>query len=102
MSEHPWTIDSIAHALPHPEQRAAFMRDVSFTDVADLPARLERWIKFVGGIEEARAKAHEVNAHYAEHGTFPDEDEAESEESRAAFREWEQRMEALRKGHNAA
>lgn len=102
MSGQPHTIDSIAHALPHPEQRATFMRDVSFTPVDQLPARLERWIKFIDDIESGRVKAREVGAYFAEHGRLPDEYQEESEESRAAFHEWEQRMQALREGRNVA
>ncbi|WP_367139679.1 MULTISPECIES: hypothetical protein [Streptomyces] len=55
MSDTSWTIDSIAHALPHPELRATFMQEVSFTDVQELPAIFERWVDFIHRFEADRA-----------------------------------------------
>ncbi|WP_329330772.1 hypothetical protein OIU81_03060 [Streptomyces sp. NBC_01454] len=54
MSTGPWTVDSIAHALPHSELRAQFMREATFTNVRELPATLERWVEFIEDFEAGR------------------------------------------------
>ncbi|KEF04657.1 MULTISPECIES: hypothetical protein [Streptomyces] len=76
MSSEPWTIDSIAHALPHPELRATFMRDVSFTDVQRLPDILERWVRFIAEFEEGRPRIEKLRSHYRETGRLPADYEA--------------------------
>jgi hypothetical protein len=68
----PWTIDSIAHALPHPELRATFMRDVSFTDVSELPAILDRWVHFIQEFESDRDRLERLRSLIRENGSLPD------------------------------
>ncbi|WP_326693236.1 MULTISPECIES: hypothetical protein [unclassified Streptomyces] len=101
MSNQPWTIDTIAHALPHPDQRAAFMRDVSFTSVDQLPARLERWQRFVEQIQAAGTRAEQLREYAEQHDGQLPSDYRETPESRDAWNEWEQQM-RQHQGHNAA
>ncbi|MFI8942706.1 hypothetical protein [Streptomyces syringium] len=68
----PWTIDSIAHALPHPELRATFMREATFTDVRDLPAILERWVKLIGDFEADRPRVEQLRETLRQNGHLPD------------------------------
>ncbi|MFH8410685.1 hypothetical protein ACH4FX_38830 [Streptomyces sp. NPDC018019] len=76
MSSEPWTIDSIAHALPHPELRATFMRDVSFTDVQRLPGTLERWVRFIERFEADRPRIEKLRSHLRGSGHLPADYEA--------------------------
>ncbi|GCD47764.1 hypothetical protein [Streptomyces paromomycinus] len=76
MSSQPWTIDSIAHVLPHPELRATFMRDVSFTDVQCLPDILERWVRFIEDFEAGRPRVEKLRSHLRESGHLPADYEA--------------------------
>lgn len=75
MSE-PWTIDGIAHALPHPELRATFMREVNFTPVDRLPAALEKWRRLVEDFDAQRPRAEALGSYYREHGQLPPDYEA--------------------------
>ncbi|MGW0903095.1 hypothetical protein [Streptomyces sp. NPDC002853] len=47
MSNQPWTIDAIAHAIPVAEVRQTFLRQASLTPLPDLPEVLARWQRFV-------------------------------------------------------
>ncbi|MFI1970637.1 hypothetical protein BLA24_04730 [Streptomyces cinnamoneus] len=67
----PWTIDGIGHALPHPELRATFMREVSFTDVRELPAVLERWVAFIQTFEAERPRLEQLRELVHENGHPP-------------------------------
>ncbi|MEV4439951.1 hypothetical protein AB0K09_13155 [Streptomyces sp. NPDC049577] len=67
-----WTIDSISHALPHPELRATFMRDVSFTDVRRLPEICDRWVRFIKAFEAERPRIEHIQALLSENGRLPD------------------------------
>lgn len=73
MSDASWTIDSIAHALPHPELRATFMREVSFTEVSELPAILDRYVRFIEKIEADRPRIEALRARIGENGELPDD-----------------------------
>lgn len=66
-----WTIDSIAHALPHPELRATFMREASFTGVRQLPDILQRWVDFIERFEAERPRVEALRARIAENGELP-------------------------------
>lgn len=101
MSEQAWTIDSIAHALPHPELRATFMRQATFTDVAKLPAILERWQRRVEAMQAAQPEIDRVRAYAETHDGETPSEYGETPESRAAWDEWEQSMRE-QQGHNAA
>lgn len=98
----PWTVDAIAHALPHPELRQTFMRQVNLTPLPDLPAVLDKWVRFVGEWEAGQPEIEELRAYALEHdGQLPPEHQ-ETPESVAGFEDWEQRMAALKQGHSAA
>ncbi|MFF7023009.1 hypothetical protein ACFY97_18650 [Streptomyces klenkii] len=71
MSDTPWTIDSIAHALPHPELRATFMQEVSFTDVRELPAIFERWVDFIAEFEAGRDRIEQLRDTIRQNGQPP-------------------------------
>ncbi|MEU2565097.1 hypothetical protein ABZ626_38100 [Streptomyces longispororuber] len=47
MSEQPWTIDAIAHAIPNADTRQNFLRAVNLTPLPELPEVLARWQRFV-------------------------------------------------------
>ncbi len=70
-SRQQWTIDSISHALPHPELRAAFMREASFTDVGRLPEILQRWVDFIERFEADRPRIEVLRARITENGEIP-------------------------------
>lgn len=71
-----WTIDSIAHALPHPELRATFQREVSFTEVGKLPGIIEKWVDFIERIEAGKPRIEQLRAYFHENGHLPPEYEA--------------------------
>lgn len=48
MSDQPWTIDSLAHALPAPELRQEFLRTAHLATLEELPGVFARW----GGLVE--------------------------------------------------
>ncbi|MET8014729.1 hypothetical protein ABZU86_33585 [Streptomyces sp. NPDC005271] len=88
MSSENWTIDSIAHALPHPELRAAFMQETSFTDVTKLPGILAKWVDFIERFEAERPRVEAVRDYYREHGQLPAEYETESADGAALYQQW--------------
>ncbi|MFE9382345.1 hypothetical protein ACFYMO_03775 [Streptomyces sp. NPDC007025] len=73
MSEQPWTIDTIAHALPHPELRATFMRDVNLTPVDRLPDVIARWTRFVEQWEASKLGLDQIQSYIRDHGELPPE-----------------------------
>ncbi|MFJ8737755.1 hypothetical protein OG948_27860 [Embleya sp. NBC_00888] len=78
-STDPWTVDRIAHALPHPEARHEFLRLVHLTPIGDLPGLLARYThaaeELIAGLPHARALAAQVRAT----GKDPDLDEVDEE-----------------------
>ncbi|GAA2724209.1 MULTISPECIES: hypothetical protein [Streptomyces] len=68
---HSWTIDSIGHALPHPELRATFLREVTFTDVRELPGVIERWVAFIEDFEAERPRLEQLRALVHDNGRLP-------------------------------
>lgn len=70
MSE-PRTIDAITHALPHPELRARFMREVNLTDIDQLPDVIARWQRFVEKWEAGKPERDALIAYVREHGVEP-------------------------------
>jgi hypothetical protein len=76
VSTQPWTIDAIAHALPHPELRAQFQREATFTEVSQLPAIGDRWVDFIQRFEADQPRVERLRRHVAEHGTLPADYEA--------------------------
>ncbi|MFE6891995.1 hypothetical protein [Streptomyces sp. NPDC057694] len=84
MSEQPWTIDAIAHAIPAADTRQTFLREVNLTPLPDLPAVLARWQRFVehwrdetvprldGILEHARDHGGELPPEYADDGGTSD------------------------------
>jgi hypothetical protein len=73
MSPQTWTIDAIAHALPHPELRQTFMRETHLAPIGELEAVLDRWIRFVEEFEAGRPRIEALRAHVTEHGQLPPE-----------------------------
>jgi hypothetical protein len=102
VSGKPWTIDSITHALPHPELRACFQREVSFTEVGKLPAILQRWVQFIADVEAGRVEADRISAYVRDHGQLPDGYDVDTRESVAQYEELKARLAAHRQGHHAA
>ncbi|WP_438489635.1 hypothetical protein [Streptomyces sp. S186] len=66
-----WTVDSIAHALPHSELRATFMREFAFSDVREVPAVLERWVKFIESFEADRERVEHLRTAFHGSGHLP-------------------------------
>ncbi|MEU1628587.1 hypothetical protein ABZ746_25390 [Streptomyces sp. NPDC020096] len=71
MSSEPWTIDSIAHALPHPVTRQQFLAEINLAPVDDLPNILQRWIRVAEDWTAAGPRLEALREHYQEHGTLP-------------------------------
>jgi hypothetical protein len=80
----PWTVDRIAHALPHPDARHEFLRLVHLTPIGDLPTLLARYVQaaeeLLSVLPRARALAAQVHAT----GLDPELDEVDEE----TVREW--------------
>jgi hypothetical protein len=78
-SSDPWTVDRIAHALPHPDARHEFLRLVHLTPIGDLPDLLDRYAQaaesLLAGLPHARALA----AQTAATGKDPEFDEVDEE-----------------------
>ncbi|AKA08468.1 hypothetical protein ACFU90_23275 [Streptomyces noursei] len=66
-----WTVDGISHALPHSELRATFMREIGFTDVRELPAVLNRWVKFIETFEADRERVEHLRTSFCGAGNLP-------------------------------
>ncbi|MGG2461153.1 hypothetical protein ACO0M4_15240 [Streptomyces sp. RGM 3693] len=66
-----WTVDGISHALPHSELRATFMQEVAFTDVRDVPAVLNRWMKFIESFEADRERVEHLRTTFRGAGHLP-------------------------------
>ncbi|ANZ20880.1 hypothetical protein ACH4YO_28205 [Streptomyces noursei] len=66
-----WTVDGIAHALPHSELRATFMREITFTDVQDVPAVLNRWVTFIETFEADRERVEDLRTAVRGSGHLP-------------------------------
>lgn len=86
-----WTIDSISHALPHPDLRAGFMREVTFKSISDLPGTFDRWVSLIERFDAERPRVDELADYYRQHGQLPDEHEAESADGRALYENWKGR-----------
>ncbi|WP_406280885.1 hypothetical protein [Embleya sp. NBC_00896] len=78
-STDPWTVDRIAHALPHPDARHEFLRLVHLTPIGDLPLLLARYVQaaeeLITALPHTRALAAQVRAT----GKDPDLDEVDEE-----------------------
>ncbi|MDT0345909.1 hypothetical protein [Streptomyces litchfieldiae] len=88
-----WTIDAIAHALPHPELRATFLREATFSEIGLLPAVLQRWRRLAEAFEAGRSQLTRLVEYFDEHGRLPAEYEAESPEGVAMYEQWKNRLE---------
>ena len=102
MSEQPWTIDAIAHAIPVAEVRQTFLRKANLTPLPELPAVLASWQRFVEHWRDDVAPRLDDVLEYAKthNGQLPDE-YRETPESRNAWDQWEQSM-RQHQGHSAA
>lgn len=102
MTQQPWTIDSIAHALPAADLRQNFLREVNLTPLPDLPAVLARWQCFAENWRDHTSPALDALLEYAKthNGELPAQ-YRETPESRTAWDQWEQSM-RQQQGHSAA
>lgn len=75
-SEQHWTIDSIAHALPHPLTRQKFLAEVNLAPVGELPAVLGRWVGVAQDWIEAQPRIEALRQHVKDHGGLPAEYES--------------------------
>ncbi|MEW1653635.1 MULTISPECIES: hypothetical protein [unclassified Streptomyces] len=66
-----WTVDGIAHALPHSELRATFLREIGFTDVRELPGLLDRWVRFIESFEADRERVEQLRTTLSGAGNLP-------------------------------
>lgn len=76
MSETPWTIDSIGHAIPHPVTRQKFLTEINLAPVDQLEAVIDKWVRFVTEWEAGRPRLEELRTYYTEHGHLPADYEA--------------------------
>ena len=76
MSEQSWTIDSIAHALPHPVTRQKFLAEINLAPVDQLQNVVDKWITFVERWAAGRDHAERLRDYFTEHGHLPPEYEA--------------------------
>lgn len=72
MSEQ-WTIDSIAHALPHSTTRQQFWTELNRTPVDQLPDVLRRWIAVAQEWVDAEPRIEALRQYYREHGRLPED-----------------------------
>lgn len=101
MSEQPWTIDAIAHAIPIPELRQNFLREAHLVAVDELPDVCAKWARLVERYEASRPEMEALLEYAKSHnGELPDE-YRETPESRTAWDQWEQSM-RQHQGHSAA
>jgi len=71
MREQTWTIDSIAHALPHPVTRQKFLTEINLAPVDQLPTVVDKWVRFIEQWEAGRDHAEQLRDHFKEHGHLP-------------------------------
>lgn len=102
MSDQPWTIDAIAHAIPVAEIRQEFLREANLTPLPDLPVVLVAWQRFAEDWRDGTALQLEALLEYAKthNGQLPAE-YRETPESRTAWEQWEHSM-RQHQGHSAA
>ncbi|MGW7071843.1 hypothetical protein ACWGII_30725 [Streptomyces sp. NPDC054855] len=83
MSEQPWTIDAIAHALPIPDLRQNFLRAAHLATIDELPGVCRKWAGLVeryeadrpetqAVLEYARAHNGQLPPQYADDGSTDD------------------------------
>ena len=72
----PWTIDSIAHALPHAVTRQKFLSEVNLIPVDQIQAVIDKWVSFLDRWEAGRERAEQLREYFTEHGHLPPEYEA--------------------------
>ena len=65
MSEQPWTIDSIAHALPHPVTRQKFLAEINLAPVDELPDVIGKWVSLVERLAASKPALERV-LHFAQ------------------------------------
>lgn len=73
MSSQPWTIDTLAHALPTPELRQEFLREAYLAPVDQLPDTLTPWVRFAERWQAGASYLDEKHAYIREHGEEPPE-----------------------------
>lgn len=71
MSEQTWTIDAIAHALPHPVTRQKFLAEINLAPVDQLQTVVDKWVRFIDQWEAGCDHAEQLRDYFKEHGTLP-------------------------------
>ncbi|MER5887290.1 hypothetical protein ABT160_26010 [Streptomyces sp. NPDC001941] len=94
-AEDSWSIDGIAYALPTPELRREFLREVGGAPRDRLAAVLDHWERVaVRWTRESVPEIERVREHFLAHGELPPEYEQEAGEDQAAYDAWRARMKA--------
>jgi hypothetical protein len=68
VSETPWTIDSIAHALPHPAVRMRFLSEINLAPVDQLQGVIDKWITVIDDWEAGRPRIEALREYALAHG----------------------------------
>ena len=91
VSSEQWTIDRIAHALPHSATRQTFLAEVNTVPLDQLPDVLERWVRVAEQwaetsvrVEALRDDPHAMHALLAEGVDVTDDIAAEAVHERGA------------------
>lgn len=63
-----WTPDTILAALPTPEVRQTFLRELNLTKFKELPALGRRWGRYVEDLQAGVARGIELRAYQQAHG----------------------------------
>jgi hypothetical protein len=97
----PWTIDRVTHALPLPDLRQDFLREVHLAPVDDVPDVVARWVSLIEDYEKGRPEVEAIRAYFLEHGELPPEHQP-TPESDATFAAWESQMAEAQRTRGAA
>ncbi|MGV2914688.1 hypothetical protein [Streptomyces alfalfae] len=83
MSSGPWTIDTIAHALPLPDLRQNFLREAHLASIDELPHVCRKWADLVERYEAAQPSAEALLEYAKTHNgqTPPEYADADSTDS---------------------
>jgi hypothetical protein len=63
-----WTPDSIAHALPTPDMRMEFLRQLNLTPIGELEALAQRWVGVIEDLTAAVDRGRELHAYQRQQG----------------------------------
>ncbi|MFK0142631.1 hypothetical protein [Streptomyces murinus] len=71
MSDQSWTIDTIAHALPHPITRQNFLAEINLAPVDQLPTVIGKWVRFAEQWDAGSDHVEQLRDHFREHRQLP-------------------------------